>query len=37
MGRSDKLLERIKRKPKDFTYDELRRLLKSFDCEEDLG
>jgi hypothetical protein len=37
MGRSDKLLVRIKRKPKDFTYDELRRLLKSLDCEEDLG
>ena len=27
MGRNDKLLERILKKPKDFTYDELRRLL----------
>jgi len=28
MSRSDKLLERLKAKPKDFTYDELVKLLK---------
>ena len=27
MGRNEKLLDRISKKPKDFTYDELRRLL----------
>ncbi len=35
MGRNDKLLERIRRKPKDFTYDELRRLLAGLQCIED--
>ena len=35
MGRNDKLLIRLQNKPKDFTYDELRRLLSSVDCMED--
>jgi len=34
MGKSEKLLKRFLSKPKDFTYDELRRLLKSFGYEE---
>ena len=37
MGRNDKLLERIIRRPKDFTYDELRRLLAGLQCIEDSG
>ncbi len=37
MGRNDKLLERLKNKPKDFTYDELRRLLGSLQCIENMG
>ncbi len=35
MGRNDKLLKRLLAKPKDFTYDELKKLLSSFDCLED--
>jgi hypothetical protein len=34
MGKSEKLLKRFLLKPKDFTYDELKRLLKSLDYEE---
>ena len=34
MGKSEKLLKRFLSKPKDFTYDELKRLLKSFGYEE---
>lgn len=34
MGKADKLLKRFLSKPKDFTYDELKRLLKSFGYEE---
>lgn len=34
MGKAEKLLKRFLSKPKDFTYDELKRLLKSFDYEE---
>jgi hypothetical protein len=34
MGKSDKLLKRFLSKPKDFSYDEIKRLLKSFDYEE---
>ncbi len=37
MGRNEKLLDRISSKPKDFTYDELRRLLVSLKCVEDTG
>lgn len=37
MGRNDKLMERILKKPKDFTYDELRRLLVGLRCVEDKG
>jgi hypothetical protein len=37
MGRNDKLLERILKKPRDFTYDELRRLLVGLQCVEDTG
>lgn len=35
MGRNDKLLDRIINKPKDFTYDELKRLLAGLQCVED--
>lgn len=31
MGKIDKLLERFKSKPKDFTYDELKKVLNHFD------
>jgi len=34
MGKAEKLLKRFLSKPKDFTYDELKRLLKSFHYEE---
>ena len=34
MSRNVKLLDKLKNKPKDFTYDELRRLLRGFDCIE---
>ena len=34
MGKADKLLKRFLSKPKDFTYGELKRLLKSFGYEE---
>lgn len=34
MGKAEKLLKRFLSKPKDFTYDELKRFLKSFDYEE---
>jgi hypothetical protein len=34
MSKTKKLLERFLSKPKDFTYDELMRLLKSFGYEE---
>jgi len=34
MGKSEKLLKRFLLKPKDFTYNELRRLLRSFSYEE---
>ncbi|GMT48757.1 MAG: hypothetical protein IEMM0008_0296 [bacterium] len=34
MSSHNKLLARFLSKPKDFTYDELKRLLKSFDFEE---
>ena len=34
MGKADKLLKRFLSKPRDFTYDELKRLLKSFGYEE---
>lgn len=37
MGRNEKLLDRICSKPKDFTYDELRRLLAGLQCVEDTG
>lgn len=37
MSRNDKLLDKIVNKPKDFTYDELRRLLGSLECVEDTG
>lgn len=35
MGRNTKLLERLLARPKDFTYDELKKLLSAVDCEED--
>jgi hypothetical protein len=35
MGTKDKLIERFKRQPKDFTWDELVRLLGIFGFEED--
>jgi hypothetical protein len=34
MSKPEKLLQRFLSKPKDFTLDELRRLLKSFSYEE---
>jgi hypothetical protein len=34
MGKADKLLKRFLSKPRDFSYGELKRLLKSFDYEE---
>jgi hypothetical protein len=34
MGKADKLLKLFLSKPKDFTYGELKRLLKSFGYEE---
>ena len=34
MSKNDKLIERFKSKPKDFSYDELRKLLSSFGYEE---
>lgn len=35
MGKNEKLLERFKKKPKDFTYSELKRLLEGFGYKED--
>jgi len=37
MGIKDKLLKRFKLKPKDFTFDELKRLLQSFEYLEKQG
>lgn len=37
MGRADKLLQRFLSKPKDFSYDELKRLLYHFGYEETEG
>ncbi|NCC76935.1 MAG: type II toxin-antitoxin system HicA family toxin [Clostridia bacterium] len=37
MSRNEKLLARILKKPKDFTYDELKRLLAGLKCIEDSG
>jgi len=34
MSKAEKLLQRFLSQPKDFTYDELRRLLNSFGYEE---
>jgi hypothetical protein len=34
MGKAEKLLKRFLSKPKDFTYDELKQLLRSFGYEE---
>ncbi len=34
MGRKDKLIARLRRRPKDFTWDELVRLLKMLGYEE---
>jgi hypothetical protein len=34
MSKADKLLKRFLSKPKDFTFDELKKLLKSFGYEE---
>ena len=34
MGTIDKLIERFKQRPTDFTYDELRRMLRKFSYEE---
>ena len=34
MAKSEKLLKRFLSRPKDFTYEELKRLLKSFGYEE---
>ena len=34
MSKADKLLQRFLSKPKDFTFDELRKLLKSLGYEE---
>lgn len=34
MSKAEKLIERFKSKPKDFTFDELRRLLFQFGYEE---
>ena len=34
MGKADKLLKRLISKPKDFTYDELKRLLSAYGYEE---
>jgi predicted RNA binding protein YcfA (HicA-like mRNA interferase family) len=37
MGTKDKLLQRFRSKPKDFTFDELKRLLKRFGYQEQQG
>ncbi|MFA6007735.1 MAG: type II toxin-antitoxin system HicA family toxin [Candidatus Shapirobacteria bacterium] len=37
MGKDEKLVKRFMARPKDFTYDELRKLLKNFGYEEDQG
>ncbi len=37
MSKHDKLLERFLSKPKDFTYDELKKLLHGFGYEEKQG
>lgn len=37
MGKAEKLLKRFLSKPKDFTYDELRRLLRGYGYEEDVA
>ncbi|MCX5813639.1 MAG: type II toxin-antitoxin system HicA family toxin [Proteobacteria bacterium] len=34
MGKADKLLKRLISEPKDFTYDELKRLLSAYGYEE---
>lgn len=34
MSKTEKLLQRLLSKPKDFTFEELKRLLKSFGYEE---
>jgi hypothetical protein len=34
MSKAEKLLKRFLSKPKDFTYDELERLLRAFDYEK---
>ncbi len=36
MSKKDKLLEKLKLKPKDFTYDELKKLLQGFGFELDV-
>ena len=33
MGKNEKLIERLKSNPKDFTFDELRTMLKAFGFE----
>lgn len=35
MSGNTKLLKRLLARPKDFTYDELKKLLSAVDCEED--
>lgn len=35
VSKIDKLITRLKSKPKDFTYDELKKLLGSFEYKED--
>lgn len=37
MTKVEKLIQRFKKKPKDFSYDELRRLLNYFEYEEKRG
>lgn len=37
MGTMDKLLKRFLAKPKDFTFEELKRMLKSFEYLEEQG
>lgn len=37
MSKKEKLLERLKNRPRDFTYEELRTLLNGFGYEEDQG
>ena len=35
MSRIEKLINRLEQKPKDFTYEEAKRLLESLGCHED--